>query len=498
MNIFKRLLLLITTVSLAFLPYFKSLIFYDEGEVFEVRQIEANTWQGDCVFINGKKEPFTLEKGECLNDNPYPGFCFDEELLIRFNMAEPKAFNYYGISLKTNKPLKGIISYNLAGKEYSEEFFVNAVSEAGDFFSFIDSYFDRHKGLEIKSLYFENLGSEKVELFLYGLDLYNRKVLAETVYISDGNFKIGVSLKWGGSLSYAQYLRENIQAVKTKDGVKVGIDALKNYGGLLLTSKVNLINRNDTGRVVQQSYYGTNGSNDEYERSEFMGHMWPYNPVQGGNKYNDASKIVDCRVGDDYIYIKCRPMDWAKPADCITSSYIEATYALKEGLIQVDCKFTDFSGWTPTYTAQEVPAFYPIEPLNSFRFYEGGVPWQNDENIRREDDLIFWAEAHDQQYTATEYWSAWTNTEEDAFGLGLYVPEVPLVKAGVFDRGGNIKRDPSRSGPTSYTAAIHFVAVESFKPLEYSYLIAAGKVSQIRERFAGNKNLIDNQKLINY
>ena len=489
MSIFRRLIFFITALSLAFLPYIKSFIVYDEGEVFDLRQIEAGAWQGENIFLNGKNLPFDLKKGHSQKDAPYPTFGFDDELLLEFAKDDSKAFNYYGLCLETNCPLKGEITYLSAGKEYAEEFFLNSESGTQNFFSFTDSYFEKIKGIEVKSLRFENLGSERANLVFMGMELFNRRVLGETVFIKNQNYKIGVSLQWGGSLSYARYLRKNIQAVKTKDGVKVGVDALKNYGGILLTSKVNLINRNDTGRVVQQSYYGTNGSLDSYKRGEFMGHKWNYNPVQGGNQFGDASKIVDCRIGSDYIYIKCRP---------ITPSYMEATYRLKIDLIEVDCKFTDFSGWTPTYTSQEVPAFYPIEPLNSFRFYEGDRPWQDDPNVRREDNLEFWAYAHDQVYQATENWSAWTNTEDDGFGLGLYVPDVPLIKSGVFERGGKMKADPSKSSPTSYTAALHSVAFESFKPLEYSYLIAAGNLSEIRDIFKQNKDLISNQKLLNY
>jgi hypothetical protein len=113
----------------------------------------------------------------------------------------------------------------------------------------------------------------------------------------------------------------------------------------LLTKSVNLINRNDTGRVVQQSYYGTIGENDSYECGEYMGSKWSYNPVQGGNKYNESSKLVDCRINDNSIYIKCRPLDWAKEAKYITPAYMEAEYTLINGCVKAKCRFTDFSGY---------------------------------------------------------------------------------------------------------------------------------------------------------
>ena len=155
-------------------------------------------------------------------------------------------------------------------------------------------------------------------------------------------------------MSYLEDLDSNVQAVSVDGQIKVDSNASERYNAESVNDNVNLINRNDTGRLVQQSYYGTL----DYDHGVYMDNDWRYNPVQGGNQFNDASKIVDLRVTDTEIYIKCRPLDWAKEKEYITPSYMEATYSLEDGAVHAKCRFVDFSGWVHGCKSQELPAFY--------------------------------------------------------------------------------------------------------------------------------------------
>ncbi len=472
-----------------------SFIFLDNSEVFDIKTYAGNAWQGEYLYIDNKISKITVEKGETLTGQALPTFQFADQLIILVNGMSNKSFNYYGFSLQSSEPLKGKITYGILGKDCTEEFFIEKTDKATEFFSFIDGYFKNLKGFNISKISFDNLGSQPATLKIGGIACFNRKVLDNTIFISDANYKIGASLQWGGALSYLEYLKADVQAVRTADDVIIGVDSLAKYGGKLITDKVNLINRADTGRLVQQSYYGTSGEHDGYVQGEWMGTKWTYNPVQGGNAFGGASKIVDCRITGNSIFIKCRPMDWAKHDEDITPSYMEATYTLKDGYVKVDCRFVDFSRWESVYRGQELPAFYADEPLNSFRYYGGNSPWTGDNQIKHEDNLIFWPDAGMPTFQATEYWCAWTNMESDGFGIGLYVPGISNMLAGVAERGGKIADDPSTSGPTSYVAALKALTIKSFVPLQYSYLVAAGNVSQIRQTFVQNKDVIDNTAL---
>jgi pseudouridine-5'-phosphate glycosidase len=68
---------------------------------------------------------------------------------------------------------------------------------------------------------------------------------------------------------------------------------------------------------------------------------------------------VDYVISEDgkSIYVKCRPLDWAKK-NVLTPSYMENTYTLCDGYVKVDNRFVDFSGYTHRNADQELPAFY--------------------------------------------------------------------------------------------------------------------------------------------
>jgi len=498
MIIIKKILALLMSFIMALVSFGFSFIFPDKSEVFVIPAYPVDQWQGKNLYINGKLVDIQIEDGQAVTGPVSPTFRFDKSLALSVNDNSKTPFNYYGFSLQSSEPLKGYITYNILGISQSEEFFIEKSAQPIEFFSFIDGYFKSMKGYGISKISFENLGSEPATIVINGLATFNREVLDDTVFISDANYKIGVSLQWGGALSYLEYLKANVQAVRTADDVIIGVDSLAKYGGTLITDKVNLINRADTGRLVQQSYYGTNGEHDGYIQGTSFNTLWSYNPVQGGNQFGDASKIVNCRITADSIYIKCRPMDWAKHAVDITPSYMEATYTLKDGYVKVDCRFVDFSKWESVLRGQELPAFYADEPLNSFRYYGGNSPWTGDNQIKHEDNLIFWPDAGMPTFQATEYWCAWTNMEDNGFGIGLYVPGISNMLAGIADRGGKIGDDPSTSGPTSYVAALKSLSIKSFVPLQYSYLVAAGNISDIRQTFTQNRNVIDNTALLNY
>ena len=104
---------------------------------------------------------------------------------------------------------------------------------------------------------------------------------------------------------------------------------------------------------------------------------WSYNPVQGGDQYANRSKLVDCSVSSNRLWVKCQPMDWAQN-NRITPSYMENTYLLEEDCIRVDNRFIDFSGYRHRPAHQELPAFYVLSYLDQFTFYDGARPWTGD------------------------------------------------------------------------------------------------------------------------
>ena len=221
-----------------------------------------------------------------------------------------------------------------------------------------------------------------------------------------------------------------------------------------------------------------------------MDNTWNYNPVQGGNQHGENSKIVDIKCTDNEIYVKCRPLDWAKTKEFITPSYMEAWYKIEGKNVHVKCRFTDFSGYKETPRTQELPAFYCIEPLNTFVYYDGVEPFSKENKLCIEDSLIFWPDAGYPNFKSVEQWSAFRGEFSDSFGIGIYMPTHDTFLTGVFARGETTEKDPSIDAPTSYIAVVKDYVFESFKPKEYDYYISTGTTDEIRSNFEEISDLV--------
>ena len=414
---------------------------------------------------------------------------FDKEYKIMDNVSEitnvfysgeryeTDWFNYYGVKYSTEYYFKGYITYFNGIKELTEDFFLEP-AENGEFYSYIDGFLEGKKANALCDVRFECLNDDDGDLVLFGVSTFNRDIPENEIFIESENHKLGIDLHWGGALSYLEALNDSVEAVMVDERIKVDSNASQRYNTEAINKNVNLINRNDTGRLVQQSYYGTL----EYETATYMDNEWRYNPVQGGNQYNDASKIVDLRITDDTVYVKCRPLDWAKEKEYITPSYMEATYSLEGDLVHASCRFVDFSGYPSATATQEIPAFYCIEPFNRYVYYAGDKPW-SDEPLTVEPDLIFWPDAGYPNFVSQEHWSAFTGEFKDSYGIGVYVPEETTFLSGVYARGETTQEDPSVDGPTSYIAVVKNREFRSFEPSAYDFYLSTGTAEEIRTAF---------------
>lgn len=420
------------------------------------------------ICINGEEAKYEIAEGE-----------YTEYL---FNGIKTEIFNYFGIKYSSDTYMKGFIEFSGKGEAVREEFFLEP-GEDMEFYSLIDGFLDKAKMNRLYTIGFKKLQDKDCSFTFKGIALFNREILGNEVYIENDEHKLGITLSWGGALSYLEDKNSSVEAVIVDGVTKVDSDASGRYGVRAKSKHVNLINANDTGRLVQQSYYGT-GDFEGYQGGYFMDQKWNYNPVQGGNQFNDAAKIVDVRTGENSIYIKCRPLDWAKEKEYITPSYMEATYSLADGLIKAECRFTDFSGYPEADTTQECPAFYCIEPLNRFVYYSGNAPWTGDSKLSYENDLIFWPDAGYPNFYSTENWAAFIGEFDDSFGIGLYVHNEVSFLAGVFSRGNCTTADPATESPTSYIAAVEKYNLRSFNPTSYEFYLSTGTTEEIRANFS--------------
>ena len=382
--------------------------------------------------------------------------------------AEEKPFNRLSVTYSSEGPAKLTVSYTVFGKVREDVFYLEAGEDAV-FSALIEPYLKGHIAQTPKILSAAPLRKGDAEPIITAFTTEEIPVYAKDVlYLEGSRYKVGIKLSWGGGIS----------EIWDRDNPVEGLG--------------NLCNNCDTGRLIQQSYYGT-GANGEYTPGEFNGSVWSYNPVQGGNKYNQPSRIIDVQVGEDSVTVKAQPGDWST-RDFLTPSYMENTYTVSEDWIRIDNRFVDFSGWDNPPRSQEIPAFYTVSWLDAFVRYAGSSSWTGDA-LTWERSLPFWGDAsvHDRcvfplESGQSETWCAWVNEAAD-YGIGLYVPGADILLAGRHAYNGS--KDPA-DGATNYVAPLETFAITSYRPVVYSSLITTGSVSAIRATFAENRDFTDN------
>ena len=386
------------------------------------------------------------------------------------DFAEPRGgtFQKYSLRYSSRLPGKGKIFYNIPDGVACETFFLEP-GENAVFSSYIDGFLSGASASGIYRLEFLPSKSGEAGFSLQELTTEPAGRSESVVYLENERFRLGADLGWGGGLCH-------VEDKRNPDGLQ------------------NLLNRCDAGRLIQQSYYGTVDS--PYKCAVFNGSTWSYNPVQGGDQYANRSKLVDCSVSSNRLWVKCQPMDWAQN-NRITPSYMENTYLLEEDCIRVDNRFVDFSGYRHRPAHQELPAFYVLSYLDRFTFYDGTRPWTGDA-LTVKDHLGFWGDKRESRHCYftfqegnTETWCAWTSGAS-GFGIGLYTPGAETLIAGRF--AYNASKDPS-DGATNYVAPLRTLCLESFLPLEYSYLITTGDAASICRTFERHRDFRDNASL---
>ncbi|MBQ7358379.1 MAG: hypothetical protein IJW65_06565 [Clostridia bacterium] len=418
------------------------------------------TAAGEGVTFSAESGRFTITKENGLKIN-----------ISSQNEWVTEPFNKYNVGFYSSAPLKVIMTYT----DNSELVTDVVYFEAGEnLFSCLTLGYLKHVcATNIASIEIQILGnSSSAEFALYDITTEQVDVIEQGLtYIANERYVLGVKVAWGGGISFL-------------------LD--KNDGKASLT---NLINNADTGRLIQQSYYGT-GDEREYERGTYGSTKWNYNPVQGGNQFNDSSRIIDVEINERSIYIKAQPRDWAKTE--LAPSYMENVYTVYSDRIQVDNRFIDFSGYRYHPQAhQELPAFYTVGYLNTFAFYNGVQPWTGGA-LQYEESLAFWAGNSNAYFNInarnTETWCAWINKAAD-YGIGLYTPNISILLAGRHAYESEPDTVNPASGSCSYVAPLRTLRLASFEALEYSYLITCGSTEEIRDTFTAYKDFADNADL---
>jgi hypothetical protein len=244
--------------------------------------------------------------------------------------------------------------------------------------------------------------------------------MAQTSYLNNGQIRVGISPDWGGAVEY----------LADSDAVS------KNY-----------INRHDTGRLVQLSYYGsptTAGPCPSFS-------PWPWNPIQGGDCTGNVTGVLELTNDGTTIYTKSQPLDWAKD-NVRRNAIFETWVTLENRAVRVEFRVTNDAEDHILWRDQEIPALYVTTDLTHLKTYDGAAPFTGAPltSVPVQQLPVF------AYYRPTEYWVAWVNDCD--FGVGLFIQDVQNHIAFLAGTQG-IPFD--RNASTNYVAPIPRFAVHA-------------------------------------
>ena len=260
----------------------------------------------------------------------------------------------------------------------------------------------------------------------------------------------------------------------SNETVRVGVDL--DRGACIgyfsrLSPEENVLNNYDTGRFVQQSYYG------DPDGSFWGPNPWRYNPVQGGGYLGSwpAATLAYTNSGDS-IYAKVRPRHWAT-GEQLTNVVMEAWITLSNDVAHTRFKMT-FNDPTQTdassFRHQEMPAVFADYSLNQLVYYGGSSPWTGDALTSTN---VSGVNPPANSYAdINEHWAAYVDSTTQE-GVGLYSPSSPIMTYYRYSGGTGEVR-------TSYFAPLQIFRLLNGRIVDYDIYLTIGTVSEIRSTFS--------------
>ncbi len=437
--------------------------------------------------------------------------------------------NFLTVNLLTDCNLIGYIHYTKTAEPaiaHKEKIYIEAGST--EFSMFLDAFrigaFGAYEKT-VEKITLRNVNETTGNVRVNWIDVSDRVYdNQEMLYTQNEHLKIGASLAAGGALCHVESLDRSVVEYVDDEGIvriEQGLDqtTIANAKGEVVTDEVNFVNVHDLGRIVQQSYYAFVGEQDGYAPDDEI--VYPgdlrYNPVQAGSAGDKQSQIIDYRVGEEEIYVKCRPQDWFLD-NTQSDSYMESTYTFGgDGTLRVSNRFVNFSEFenmdTVYYGTQENPAIYLVQPLNYFycETRNGEIFDPNLQNAMETPSINSDAQKPDTGYhyrlhkaELLNEWFAFVNDKK--FGVGVYMPKVDQLvasrgwtsnsselihnqsyRADIYDV--TAKYVPSMCvGNYNYCSPDVVRRMVDFVPYEYTFAMYVGTVSEMSAVFGRLKN----------
>lgn len=227
---------------------------------------------------------------------------------------------------------------------------------------------------------------------------------------------------------------------------------------------INVLDSNDTGRYLQQSFYG-----DDMGGS-WHGNPWPFNPVQGGSADGDPSPVTEFCNDGTTLYAKTIPMDWGGLG--LTPCVMEEWITLIGDVAYIRFRFEYAGDWDNSPRHQEVPAFFVLRELEWLTYYEGSAPWTGGAVTQILPNRL---ETQGNQYVSfDEPWLAYLDDSD--WGVGLYKRDEDYATC---YRYGEL----TDSDATSYFAFLDTFGLTQGLVHEYTVYLKIGTLTELRAAF---------------
>ena len=269
-------------------------------------------------------------------------------------------------------------------------------------------------------------------------------------WLENGQIKLGVDLDLGGAITFL---------AAAKDGA-------------------NVINNFDLGRQVQLSFYSGPvpfEANGQKPAKHWQHIGW--NPIQTGDDFKNASKVLEHTNDGRQIHLRCLPMQWPLnnvPGECTFDSWLD----LDGAVVKARARLTNARADVTQYPArlQELPAVYANAAFHRVISYQGAQPFTQDKatEVPKPHGKHPWS-----MWTGTEGWAALLNEQD--YGLGLITPGRVHFTGGFAGRPG--PNDTHGNG-TGYVAGQGMEILDHNIVYDFAYELVLGTLPQIRARAA--------------
>jgi len=260
--------------------------------------------------------------------------------------------------------------------------------------------------------------------------------------------------------------------------VRITVD-LDQGGGIVafhLTGRPqdSVINTYDRGRNCQQSYYsGPSQFLPAGTTQNPNWNPWPWNPVQGGDCYNNGSGTISWSNNGTTLYVKSRPKQWALKnydADCIFEQWI----TLNGSVATVQNRLINGRSDTTQYQAmdQELGALYTWRALSQLWTYTGTQPFTGGALTQIPKTAPPWA-----YFRATEGWAAYTTANTGNWGVGILVRGNCSFIGGF---SGSTTSGTQSSVNTGYIAPLRREVIDHNIVYDFTYQLFLGNLADIR------------------